>query len=493
MAPDDSTPGWSTEDQTFLRTATKLLDAAQYEHLADVLHQVQLAYDKKGDTIPAHVLVLARRICLACSQSQAEADWHQQACEEAAQREDKLRHQLTTLLDLVSERDLPAIPGEWDLIPNSPTAQLGPARSELPAPEEALSLWQRIQGMLRWRLGLQPLERVASEVPVEELSPPMSHRTKLSDQSPIEEPETSTQPPAEDVPGRSLSPAQGPEVGEEPIPMPEDKTEAVPLAGVENRREPDPPSLVVYCLGSFRVYQDDQLIADWPSGKGKCIFKYMIANRGRPIPKDVLMDLFWRGANPDAARNNLNVAIYGLRQALRAARPDFSHIVFQDDHYLLNPSLELWIDVEEFLGHCEAGQNLERKGKMSKATKEYEVAEGLYQGDFLEEDLYEDWPMLQREGLKDRYLIILDRLSRHFLERQRHTTCIHLCQRMLTKDDCQEETHQRLMRCYSQQGQPQLALRQYHRCVEILRTKLDMPPMDETVALYQQIRGGHVP
>jgi DNA-binding SARP family transcriptional activator len=248
--------------------------------------------------------------------------------------------------------------------------------------------------------------------------------------------------------------------------------------------------LVVYCLGSFRVYQDDQVITDWPSGKGKCIFKYMIANRGRPIPKDVLMDLFWPGAGPDAARNNLNVAIFGLRQALRVARPDFSHIPYRDDHYLLNPSMALWVDVEEFLVHYEAGRNLERKGKASKAMKEYEVAEGLYQGDFLEEDLYEDWPMLQREALKDSYLVILDRLSRYYLERQRHTTCIRLCQKILAKDNCREEAHQRLMRCYSRQGQPYLALRQYHRCVEMLKKELDVPPTDETAALYERIHGG---
>jgi DNA-binding SARP family transcriptional activator len=238
------------------------------------------------------------------------------------------------------------------------------------------------------------------------------------------------------------------------------------------------------------VYQDDKLIDDWPSGKGKCIFKYMIANHGRPIPKDVLMDLFWRDADPEAARNNLNVAIYGLRQAFRAARPDFSHILFQRDHYLLNPAMALWTDFDEFVQHYEAGHSLERRGNLTEAMREYEIAEGLYQGDFLTEDLYEDWPMLRREGLKDRHLIILDRLSGYYLEKKRHTTCIHLCQRILAKDDCREDAHRRLMRCYSRQGQRNLALRQYHLCVETLARELDVSPMQETVALYLRIVNG---
>jgi DNA-binding SARP family transcriptional activator len=250
------------------------------------------------------------------------------------------------------------------------------------------------------------------------------------------------------------------------------------------------PALVVYCLGPFRVYQDDQLVADWPSGKGKCVFKYMAANRGRPIPKEVLMDLFWRDADPDAARNNLNVAIHGLRQALRAVRPDFSHILFQDDCYLLNPALGVWIDVEEFMQRYEAGQTLERRGELAGAIREYEAAEGLYQGDFLEEDLYEEWPMARREGLKDSYLFVLDRLSRHYLDERRYAACIHLSQKILAKDNCREEAHRRLMRCYSRQGQRNLALRQYHLCVETLARMLDISPMSETTALYHQIRAG---
>jgi DNA-binding SARP family transcriptional activator len=248
--------------------------------------------------------------------------------------------------------------------------------------------------------------------------------------------------------------------------------------------------LVVYCLGVFRVYQDDKLTTDWPSGKGKGIFKYMISHRRRPIAKDVLMDLFWPGADPDAARNNLNVAIYGLRQALRAARPDFSHILFEDDRYLLNPSLTVWVDAEEFLARYESGRELERQGRAAKAVEEFEVAEGLYQGDFLEEDLYEDWPMLQREGLRDSYLVLLERLSRYYLESQRYAMCIHLCQKILARDDCREDAHRRLMRCYCRQGQSYLALRQFHLCAETLQKELEVRPMAETLALYEQVRAG---
>ena len=248
------------------------------------------------------------------------------------------------------------------------------------------------------------------------------------------------------------------------------------------------PSLAVYCLGKFRVYQDDKLITNWPSGKGKAILKYLTTNGNHPVPKDVLMDIFWRDAEPESARNNLNVAIYGLRQALRADRSDFSHIIFQDDCYQLNPAMNLWIDIVEFLRCYENGQNLMRTGGLIKAISEFEKAINLYQGDLFEEDLYEDWPIPQRENLKDSYLLVLDRMSRYYFEIKNFAVAANLCQKILAKDACREDAHRRLMKCYSHQGQRNLALRQYHLCVEALKFTLEVPPSQETTELYRQIR-----
>jgi len=410
----------------------QLLKAGQYEQVAELLHEAQVASERTGDAIPAHILDAARRICLACSQCRAEIEWHRRAYEGADQREHELRQKLHAILDLISGRGLPETREKREGPPSIPTAEMSLPERGLPEPVERLSLWQRIQALLGRRPPPRSPDREAPGVSAEAVAPP-------------------------------------------------------PVRKTEDR---SPPSLAVYCLGPFRVYQDDKLITNWPSGKGKCIFKYMVAKRDRPISKDILRDLFWRDADPEAARNNLNVAIYGLRQAFRAVRPNFSHILFQDDCYLLNPAIAVWVDVEEFVKRYEAGQSFERRGMLAEAMGEYEVAEGLYQGDFLEEDLYQDWLIPRRESLKDSYLVILDRLSRYYLEEKRYATCIHLCRKILAKDDCREDAHRRLMRCYSQQGQRNLALRQYHLCVEALAQVLDVPPMQETVALYHQIRRG---
>jgi DNA-binding SARP family transcriptional activator len=121
---------------------------------------------------------------------------------------------------------------------------------------------------------------------------------------------------------------------------------------------------------------------------------------------------------------------------------------------------------------------------------QYGIAEGLYQGDFLEENVYEDWPGLQRTRLRDLYLDTADRLSEHYVQQHEYTAAIALCQKVLVKDNCREEAHRRLMHCYLGQGQRHLAVRQYQVCVETLREQLHLNPSEETVELYQRIITG---
>ncbi len=236
------------------------------------------------------------------------------------------------------------------------------------------------------------------------------------------------------------------------------------------------------------VYLDDKPVIDWPSSKGKSIFQYLVTHRERPIVKEILMDLFWPEATPDAARNNLNVAIYGLRQALRKVQPSFSHLLFQDDAYLFNPNLKIWLDYEAFTELLNIARSLERDGNLDGALYKYCAAEAMYHGEFMEEERYEEWPIPQRQHLQNEFLNLLDRLIRYYFDRNDYLACSTLCHKMLTIDPCREDSHRYLMRCFLRQGHPHLALRQYHLCEKMLKEELDITPTSETTSLYEQIR-----
>ena len=112
----------------------------------------------------------------------------------------------------------------------------------------------------------------------------------------------------------------------------------------------------------------------------------------------------------------------------------------------------MWIDVDEFDRHVQAGRRLEAKEQIAHAIAEYEAAIEVYQGDFLSGDPYEEWPVLPRERLRVAYFDVLDPLSRIYLIRQEYAACVTTCQQMLARDNCREDAHSRLMHCYSLQG-----------------------------------------
>jgi DNA-binding SARP family transcriptional activator len=245
--------------------------------------------------------------------------------------------------------------------------------------------------------------------------------------------------------------------------------------------------LKVNLLGPFCVTLDDRILKEWTHKKGQEIFKYLVVHRNQLTSREVLMDTFWHDAAPDSARNSLNVALYNLRRILKTS-DDYPLIQFHDGGYRLATDVDVWVDIEEFEERVQEGRKLEAGRLNTAALQEYEKAIALYKGDFLEDDPYEEWPMITRERLRVAYLDTLDRSSQMYLSQSDYDACIALCHMILGYDSCREDAHCRLMHCYSQLGQVYLALRQYQECVDALKAELDVSPAATTTALYEKIR-----
>lgn len=254
--------------------------------------------------------------------------------------------------------------------------------------------------------------------------------------------------------------------------------------------------LQVRCLGTLDIRLGWNKVDSWRSKKAKALFKYLIAQRGRPVPKDVLMETLWPEGDPQAANNNLKAAVHALRQTLDPSgrnsdgKESTQYILFLDGNYMLNTEAEIWVDVEEFEHQWAMGRRLDKEGKTSEATTAYAAAESLYRGDFLEDDLYEDWTLLRREALKDTYLAILSKLGERSMAEDDCESCIVYCQKILAKDPCREDAYRRLMRCHSRLGHRSRAMNWYKLCVRTLKTELETDPDGETTELYQRLLGG---
>jgi DNA-binding SARP family transcriptional activator len=444
--------------------AVKQLSNGHYDQFEQLLQAQQEAAQRSGQLAVAAFLVAASQICLTCQQLQFERELHQRALEDASRREHELRKQLVTIVDMLSLNG-PMDAGVLDDMTAASTVPAPLVGDQLePETDKPKSLLQVIQ---------QHLEPAPSL--------PATHRSNLMRSDSEEQHEESV--PLPTIKGDVL------ERGSKDVPETQETSRA-PVVFPGHPEDPDlpSPSLTVYCFGQFQAYLDDQPVDPWPSGKGKSIFKYLVTNRKRSIAKEVLMDLFWPEANPSAARNNLNVAIYALRQTLRKVNPDFSHVLFQGGHYQLNPELTVWVDAEEFLEQYRIAQEYEKGGDMVSAIHSYSTAETLYLEEFFQEDRYEEWIIPIRREFQVKYLAVLTRLNNYYFERQDYGACIATCNKMLAVDSCLEDAHRLVMRCYSREGQYHLALRQYHQCVSMLEQELEVAPSPQTTQIFEKIR-----
>jgi len=269
--------------------------------------------------------------------------------------------------------------------------------------------------------------------------------------------------------------------------LPEPPAQAAETAGTAEA-VPEPVAsqghrLVVHLLGEFQVTINDTPIKKVSSRRSRDLFAYLVMNRKQPVLRDVLMDIFWPDAGEKAARNSLNVTLFKLRRLFKDGN-DIDIVLFEDGAYQLNPALEIWVDADEFLRAIEAGQ----KAVAEESIAAFESAIALYRGDYMAESPYEAWAAQMREWLRLMYLDALDRLSRTYLDRGQYAACIGLCQLILAKDECREDAHCLLMRCYARQDQHHLALRQYEACAEALKRELDVTPTPATHALAERIR-----
>jgi DNA-binding SARP family transcriptional activator len=248
------------------------------------------------------------------------------------------------------------------------------------------------------------------------------------------------------------------------------------------------PDMTAHLLGELRVAFQDRPVEIWSSGRGRAVFEYLLVNRHSKVRRDRLMSVFWPEASSDAARNSLNVAIHGLRQSLRAAVGDTPVVIHQDQAYFIEPTLDIWVDVEVFEEQLKSAHQHLASAEFAQAEAAFEAATWLYQGEFLAGDPYEEWAMVTREHLRLGYLDALDRLGALRLNSGDYAGCVAACLKLLACDNCREDAHCRLMRCYSRQGQVQLAIRQYHSCAAALRTELDVAPAQATTELFDCLR-----
>jgi DNA-binding SARP family transcriptional activator len=240
-------------------------------------------------------------------------------------------------------------------------------------------------------------------------------------------------------------------------------------------------------LGPLEVHVAGRRVPRWTSLKARAVFQYLLIHQDRPTRRDVLMTLQWPDHSHNSARNNLNVALYSLRNTLEGLGHGAQPVLYRDGCYLLNPELTWWIDRNEFLSACDDARRAHREDRPERVIGAYRKAIRLYRGPLFEDDGDSEWYLPEQRRLRDLYGQALEGIAEIHFRLGELADAQEFGQLALGHDPCAESVHRLLMRCHASQHQQQLVSRQYRVCVEALRDELGVSPSGETTNLFREL------
>jgi DNA-binding SARP family transcriptional activator/tetratricopeptide (TPR) repeat protein len=236
--------------------------------------------------------------------------------------------------------------------------------------------------------------------------------------------------------------------------------------------------LKVMLLGGFEARLASGASLSLPTKKAQALLAYLGARPGQSYPRDKLAALLWGEKSDEQARGGLRHALVGLRRALAGATPASLQI---EGRTLALNTVGVDVDVATF-------ERLVAEG----TPQALEHAAELYRGDLLlgftvNEPLFEEWLVSERERLRETALEALARLLTHQTKAAGTERAIQTAVRLLGLDPLQEAVHRTLMRLYARQWRRGAALKQYQVCVGVLQRELGTEPEPETKQLYQEL------
>lgn len=210
----------------------------------------------------------------------------------------------------------------------------------------------------------------------------------------------------------------------------------------------------VTTFGRFSVTVDGRELTaeDWRRKKARDVFKYLLLRHQQAVTFDELTDALWPDSAGKDVQNSVWNAISYIRLALEPElKPKMpsSFISFSDGSYTLDVGEKAVVDFLEFKAAIHASFAAKDDSvKLSHLEKAVE----LYTGEFLKEDVFEEWTDYERQTLKDNYLNALNELSELHLDSGNYAAASRYAKKILESDPTYEEAYRIMLELFEQTG-----------------------------------------
>ncbi len=247
-------------------------------------------------------------------------------------------------------------------------------------------------------------------------------------------------------------------------------------------------TLQVQMLGAFTIRLGSRTISDNDDRSHRVwsLLAYLLCNRGRAVPQQELIDLYWGdGGSSTDPGNALKSVFHRIRTSLDKLENGLGRtlILRKAGKYSWNSIIPVTVDIERFETLCREGDTA-----VSAAVRiaSYREALELYTGDLLPKLDGEAWLAPLAKRYHEQYLrTVLSVIT--YCEAQKQTeNVVALCRMALGIDPYQEELYEHLMRGLLLLGDNKGVMAVYEDMSDLLFTERSVMPSDTLRELYRQ-------
>jgi DNA-binding SARP family transcriptional activator len=255
-----------------------------------------------------------------------------------------------------------------------------------------------------------------------------------------------------------------------------------------NEAQTSAVSMRFYLLGDVHIERQNSTSVVVLPRSTQGLLVYLLVYRDRSHSREVLADRLWSEQEGDRARASLSTALWRLRGIIEpnsASRGTYLQQIARNE-IKFNTDSPFWLDLDVL----ETIISAVLKKRVDELTEheitETESALELYRGDLLE-GYYGDWAVGERERLRALYLDGLWVAMEHRAQRGGYQRALAHGHKALRLEPIREDIHRMVMDIYARSGRAGQALLQFDTCRRLLRKELGIAPMQETIALRDEI------
>lgn len=244
----------------------------------------------------------------------------------------------------------------------------------------------------------------------------------------------------------------------------------------------------VNMLGRFSISLGDKEIVDQNNQAKKpwSLLEYLITFRGRDIPVEELIDLFWKNERSNNPAGALKTLMFRVRKLLEPLGYSTHELVYQNRKaYGWTRNFQTICDTDLFEDLClkSEAEDLPEEECLRVCLEAF----SLYKGNFLPKSEWETWVV----PIQTYYHTLYEKLIRKLLllleERKNYPAIIDISQKVISIDPYGEDAHYYLIYALYQSGNQFKAMEHYQHVNDMFYNEFAITPSLRFKELYKLI------